>query len=174
MKELTKEGQYPQPIDVVWAAFTNGEAMAQWLMPNNFPAAPRVGDKFQFRFDPMGPMGGVIECEILELDPPRRMVWCWTGCKSDGKKMSTQRIEWTLTPRDGGTHVRLVQSDTGLMPFVMRFMMAFGWGTMLKRWLPRVAASFEQKDGAIVYRRMSNPPNKGHHRVTTVPDDFHK
>jgi len=174
MKQLIKEAVYPHPVDVVWAAFTDGEVMAQWLMPNNFPKAPKVGDRFEFRIDPMGPLGGTIECEILELDPPRRMVWSWVGCKATGKKMGPQRVEWELSTRDGGTHVRLVQSDVSKMPFIMRLMMAFGWGTMLKRWLPKVLGAFEREGAELRYRRLEKAPNRGHHGVKTVPAEFYK
>lgn len=174
MKQLVKESTYPYPPATVWAALTNGEALAQWLMPNNFPASPRVGDRFEFRIDPMGPLGGVIECEILELDPPRRMVWSWVGCKATGKKMGPQRVEWHLTEREGGTHLRLVQSDTAKMPWIMRLMMAFGWGTMMKRWLPTVLGAFSPEGGKLRYSRLEKAPNRGHHGVKTVPENFHK
>jgi uncharacterized protein YndB with AHSA1/START domain len=174
MKTLVKESSYPYPVEVVWTALTSGEPLAQWLMPNNFPAEPKVGDKFQFRIDPMGPLGGTIECEILEIEPPRRMVWSWVGCKASGAKMGPQRIEWELTYADGRTTVRLAQSDTSKMPFIMRLMMAFGWGTMLKRWLPKVLASFVPAASGPRYQRLAKAPNSGHHKTKTVPASFFK
>ena len=171
MKQLVKEASYPFPIELVWAALTRGEPLAQWLMPNNFPATPKVGDRFQFRIDPMGPLGGTIECEILELDPPRRMVWSWTGCKASGQKMGPQRIEWDLSASGNTTRLRLTQSDTALMPWIMRLMMAFGWGTMLKRWLPAVLAGFTPAGG---YTRLAKAPNRRHHGTKTVPESFFK
>jgi len=172
MKQLVKESIYAHPIEVVWAAFTNGEALAQWLMPNNFPANAKVGDRFQFRIDPMGPLGGTVECEILELEAPTRMVWSWTGCKASGKKMGPQRVEWQLTARGASTHLRLTQSDVGKMPFLMRLMMSFGWGTMVKKWLPRVLEGFEP--GSLRYQRLEKAPNSGHHKTKTVPGEFYK
>jgi uncharacterized protein YndB with AHSA1/START domain len=174
MKKLVKESSYPYPVDVVWAALTRGEPLAQWLMPNNFPAEPRVGDRFQFRIDPMGPLGGTVECEILELDPPRRMVWSWVGCKASGAKMGPQRVEWELVHREGRTSVRLTQADVSKMAFWMRLMMGFGWGTMLKRWLPKVLASFSQGAGGPAYQRLPKAPNSGHHKTNTVPEGFFK
>jgi uncharacterized protein YndB with AHSA1/START domain len=38
---------YPHPPEKVWRALTDPQAIAQWLMKNNFEA--RVGHKFQFR-----------------------------------------------------------------------------------------------------------------------------
>ncbi|MBX3380999.1 MAG: SRPBCC domain-containing protein [Phycisphaeraceae bacterium] len=172
MKQLVKESVYPYPIEVVWAALTNGEALAQWLMPNNFPACAKVGDTFQFRIDPMGPLGGTVECEILELAPPTRMVWSWTGCKASGVKMGPQRVEWELTARGTSTHLRLKQSDVGKMPFFMRLMMSFGWGTMVKRWLPKILVRFEE--GTLRYQRLEKAPNSGHHKTKTVPAEFYR
>ncbi len=172
MKQLIKQASYPHPIELVWAALTDGEPLAQWLMPNNFPAAPKVGDRFEFRIDPMGPLGGTIECEILELDPPRRMVWSWTGCKASGAKMGPQRVEWHLSSQGGRTQLRLVQSDTSKMPWIMRLMMAFGWGTMLNRWLPKVLGAFEPGAGRPAYRRLAKAPNSRHHGTKTVPPSF--
>lgn len=171
MKQLIKQAMYPYPIELVWAALTRGEPLAQWLMPNNFPTCPKVGDRFEFRIDPMGPLGGTIECEILELDPPRTMVWSWVGCKASGKKMGPQRIEWRLTAQGNQTQLTLTQSDTSKMPFIMRLMMAFGWGTMMKRWLPTILGQFEPGGS---YRRLAKAPNSRHHGTKTVPDSFHK
>lgn len=52
---------------------------------------------------------------------------------------------WTLTPeRQGDTGgTRLVLEHYGIenIPWLQRAMMNFGWRTMVKRWIPRVAAS---------------------------------
>lgn len=171
MKQLIKKATYPYPIDLVWAALTRGEPLAQWLMPNNFPESPKVGDRFEFRIDPMGPLGGTIECEILELEPPRKMVWSWVGCKATGRKMGPQRIEWELKADGAQTHLTLTQSDTSKMPMIMRLMMAFGWGTMTRRWLPKVLAQFDARG---TYTRLAKAPNSKHHGTKTVPGSFHK
>jgi uncharacterized protein YndB with AHSA1/START domain len=174
MSALNKEAFYPYPVEAVWAALTNGEAVAQWLMPNNIQSPPRVGDRFEFRVDPLPFIGGLVECEVLEVDPPRRLVWSWIGAKEGGRKRPPQRVEWELVPREDGTLLRLRQSDVDKLPWIMRTMMAFGWGTMLKRWLPKIIANFQLNGGSWTYRRLAKPPNRGHHGVKTIPPTFYK
>ena len=41
---------YPHPPDRVWTALTSSEALAAWLMPNDFEA--RAGHQFTFRTRP--------------------------------------------------------------------------------------------------------------------------
>ena len=49
-RDLHFEVVYLLPPEKVWRALADCEAIAQWLMPNDF--APRVGHKFQFRTSP--------------------------------------------------------------------------------------------------------------------------
>jgi uncharacterized protein YndB with AHSA1/START domain len=63
----------PHPVDRVRAALTSSEALAAWLMPNDFQ--PAVGHHFTFRTEPAPGFDGVVRCEVLELDPPQRMAW---------------------------------------------------------------------------------------------------
>ena len=173
-KVLYKKAQYAHPPEIVWAALTNGEALAQWLMPNNFKA--EVGHEFEFRVDPMPFISGAVRCRVLELEPPRRMVWSWLNvCRAGKRQFPPMRIEWTLTPLDGGTLLELRQTGLEGQPWIFGLMMSMGWGTMLKRWLPRVSAQFERAGGGeLRYRRLDKPPNRGHHKTRTVPDTFFK
>ena len=172
-KVLYKKAQYAHAPDVVWAALTNGEALAQWLMPNDFK--PEIGHHFEFRVDPAPFYTGIVQCQVLELDPGRRMVWSWTTVnRPDKPPLPTMRLEWTLTPRDGGTLLELRQTGLEGMPWLLGLMMSMGWSTMLKRWLPKVAAQFERGGAALRYRRLGKAPNRGHHKTRTVPDGFFK
>jgi uncharacterized protein YndB with AHSA1/START domain len=72
---------YPHPVARVWAALTSSEALAAWLMPNDF--RPVAGHRFTFRTRPAPGFDGIVRCEVLELDPPRRMVWSWAGGNID-------------------------------------------------------------------------------------------
>ncbi len=174
MKVLVKETLLPYPQDLVWASLTRGPALAQWLMPNNFPDAPRAGDKFEFRMDPVPLIGSTVRCEILEIDPPNRMVWSWTGLSNKGALQGTQRIEWTLTAKEAGTQLSMNQGDMNALPWIMRTMMTMGWGTMLGRWLPVVLQAFVQRDGAWIYQPVQAAPNRSHHSAKTVPASFFK
>ena len=79
-RTLRKEVFLPHPPEDVWLALTDPQALAEWLMPNNFE--PVAGRKFRFHVDPMpGPYPGGSECEVLEVDAPRRLVYNVGVCK---------------------------------------------------------------------------------------------
>jgi uncharacterized protein YndB with AHSA1/START domain len=121
---------YPHPIDRVWAALTSSEALAAWLMPNDF--APEVGHRFKFRTRPAPGFDGTVRCQVLELEPPRRMVWTWAGGNID------TTVTFTLDELDdGGTRLRLHQVGFhGLGALLTRRILARGYRRMLSRLLP--------------------------------------
>jgi uncharacterized protein YndB with AHSA1/START domain len=96
------ERVFPHPAEKVWRALTENPLITQWLMKNDFE--PEVGRKFQFRFDPMPNWDGIIDCEVLAIDHLKQLSYTWG---SFGLKTV---VLWTLTPADGGTHVRMEQS----------------------------------------------------------------
>jgi uncharacterized protein YndB with AHSA1/START domain len=76
------------------------------MMNNDFE--PVVGRKFQFRAEPLPNWNGVVDCEVLVVDPPQRLSYNWgVGGSETGLQWV---VLWTLTPADGGTHVRMEQS----------------------------------------------------------------
>ena len=92
-RDLKFEAVYPYPPARVWQALTDPKEIEQWLMPNDF--APRLGHKFQFRV-PKPPRGwrGIVDCEVLVVEPPRRLSYTWQG---DPKHRPT-KVMWTLEP----------------------------------------------------------------------------
>ena len=68
---------FPHPPEKVWRALTDPELLASWLMPNDF--APAAGHKFRFRSRPMGDWDGVVDCEVLEIEPHRILRYSWEG-----------------------------------------------------------------------------------------------
>lgn len=83
----------------VWDGLTDPDALADWLMPNDFVA--EVGRSFTLVPDHPTPWNGDVECRVLQLLPPKRMVWSW---RSEGMASPT-RVEFVLTPRPGGTEL---------------------------------------------------------------------
>lgn len=100
--ELRFREVYPHPIEAVWAAVTDSAALAVWLMPNDFE--PRVGKRFTFRDAPTPEWRGCMECEVLALEPPTRMVWSWR--RSD--EGDVNQVEIRLRTVAGGTELTLV------------------------------------------------------------------
>ena len=125
--DLRFERTFPHPPEKVWQAIANREALAIWLMPNDFE--PRVGHKFNFRTDPVpaGDFDGIVHCEVLVCEPPRRLAYSWKGGGIDTV------VTWTLTVAAGQTH--LVMEHTGFEgprgEFVAN-MMRGGWAKMIE------------------------------------------
>jgi uncharacterized protein YndB with AHSA1/START domain len=96
------EREMPHPVEKIWRALTQGPLIEEWLMKNDFQ--PVVGHKFQFRSTPMPQWNGIIDSEVLVIEPNSRLSYSWgsLGLKSV--------VAWTLTPTKEGTHVRMEQS----------------------------------------------------------------
>jgi uncharacterized protein YndB with AHSA1/START domain len=101
-RTLVIERVFPHPPEKLWRAFTESPLIAQWLVNNDFE--PVVGRKFQFRAEPMPKWNGVIDGEVLIVDPLKQLSYSWSSMGLDTV------VLWTLTPAEGGTHVRMEQS----------------------------------------------------------------
>ena len=131
MSTIKQENFYPHPAERVWRALTDSEAMNAWLMENDFK--PVVGHRFQFRTKPAPGFDGIVKCQVLELDAPRRLVYSWHGGGLE------TMVTWTLTPSPGGTTVRLEHAGfEGVKGYLVRTMLAKGWGKMAKGSFPAV------------------------------------
>ena len=94
---------FTEPIEEVWHAITDSHMLTLWLMGNDFE--PRVGARFVLRqTDPAPWWRGWVECEVLELQEPTRMVWSW----SDGsEEHGPTRIIFELRTEGEGTRLTL-------------------------------------------------------------------
>jgi uncharacterized protein YndB with AHSA1/START domain len=101
-RTLVIERVFPHPPEKLWRALTQSPLIAQWLMNNDF--RPVVGRKFQFRSEPVPNWDGVIDCEVQIVDPLKRLSYSWSALGLDSV------VLWTLTPAEGGTHLRMEQS----------------------------------------------------------------
>lgn len=167
-KSLRKEVLLPHSPEDVWLALTTPEAIAEWLMPNDF--RPEVGHKFRLQVDGMWRFSGINECQVLEVDPPRKLVYSWVVVPADPRQPRHEPmiLTWTLTPERDGT--RLVLEQTGLehIHWFYRLAMAMGWGRYLKSLLPKVLANVSGgrfTPGAI-------PPRKRCYSMRKIPDDL--
>jgi uncharacterized protein YndB with AHSA1/START domain len=99
---LVIEREMPHPPEKIWRALTESSLIDEWLMKNDFKLA--VGHRFQFRATPVPNWSGVIDCEVLVVEPNSRLAYSWGTLR-----MGTV-VTWTLTPTPGGTHFRMEQS----------------------------------------------------------------
>ncbi len=96
-------------------------------MSNDFE--PVVGRNFQFRTDPKPNWNGVVDCKVLIVEPLQRLSYSWgVGKEGDG-------LQWvvllTLTPAEGGTHLRMEQSGFTSDQKAAYYGANYGWQKML-------------------------------------------
>jgi uncharacterized protein YndB with AHSA1/START domain len=101
-RTLVIEREMPHPQEKIWRALTEGKLIEEWLMKNDFQ--PVVGHRFSFRATPVPNWNGVIESEVLVVEPKSRLSYGW------GTLGLESVVTWTLTPTEGGTHVRMEHS----------------------------------------------------------------
>ncbi len=128
MSSIEKEIVYPVAPAAVWRGLTDREALATWLMPNDF--TPQVGHRFTLRTRPAPGFDGTVHCQVLELEEPRRMVWSWRGGPIDTV------VTFDLDEVRGGTRLRFRQEGfSGFRENLVRLMLAQGWRRVYGRGL---------------------------------------
>ena len=105
---LVVEREMPHPAEKVWRALTQGSLIEEWLMKNDFQ--PVVGHKFNFRATPMPHWNGVTDCEVLIVEPNKRLSYKWSASGEEAAKGLKTGVTWTLTSTKGGVLVRMEQS----------------------------------------------------------------
>jgi uncharacterized protein YndB with AHSA1/START domain len=103
---LVVERVFPHPPQKLWRALTENTLLAQWMMQNDF--APEVGKRFQFHAEPSPKWNSIVDCEVLVVEPLQRLSYTWGVAGPESGMQWT--VLWTLTPAEGGTHLRMEQS----------------------------------------------------------------
>ncbi len=106
-RSVVMERELPHPPEKVWRALTVGPLLEEWLMKNDFE--PVVGHKFSFRTAPMPHWNGIVECEVLAVEPNRRLSYRWNAESGGAAGRLETIVTWTLTPTKGGVLVRMEQ-----------------------------------------------------------------
>lgn len=101
-RSVVIEKVFAHSPEKLWRALTEPALLTQWLLWNNF--LPEIGREFQFRNEPVGGWDGVIDCTVLVLDPLQRLAYSWRALGLEST------VEFTLTPAEGGTHLRMEHS----------------------------------------------------------------
>ena len=142
-RNIELETLYPYPIETVWKALTDRDAISQWLMENDFE--PRLGHKFQFRAKPMGGWDGIVNGEVLEVDPPKRLRYSWKTNVID------TMLTITLQTVAEGTALKLEHTGfRGFKPVVISFLMGSGWKGILRKHLPGVLRRSQEMNTSAV------------------------
>lgn len=103
-KTLVIEETFPHPPEKVWRALTEPRLIEAWLMKNDFK--PAVGHRFNLK----GEWGGVLDCEVLAVEPHKSLSYTWNFAHEDAAYNLTSIVTFTLTPTKEGTRLRVQQS----------------------------------------------------------------
>ena len=117
------------PIQRVWHALTDPATLSRWMMFETDDFEPVVGHAFRLRST--SGWSGVIDCEVTEVDEPRRLSYTWaTGGVGDTRHATV--VTWTLTEAEGGV-TRLHLEQSGFRPEARQEIggARYGWKNML-------------------------------------------
>jgi uncharacterized protein YndB with AHSA1/START domain len=103
-RSVIVEREFPFAPERLWRALTQPHLIEEWLMKNDFK--PAVGHRFNLR----GEWGGVLDCEVLAIEPNKTLSYTWIFAHDDAAYNLTSVVTFTLTPTSTGTHLRMEQS----------------------------------------------------------------
>jgi uncharacterized protein YndB with AHSA1/START domain len=149
------------PPERVWRALTEAPTLGRWFMPTE-DFEPKLGHAFTFRMKPQRGWDGVTHCEVLELEPLRRIAYAYRGQATGEKTLACAGIHSPAVKRagrgiltrldtvlrfsleaertcSGEEETRLVLEHQGFEGFqltLVGLVMDMGWRKVLKRLLP--------------------------------------
>jgi uncharacterized protein YndB with AHSA1/START domain len=103
-RSVVVERDFAFPPEKLWRALTQPHLIAEWLMKNDFDAV--VGHRFNLR----GDWGGVLDCEVLTVEPNKTLAYTWDFPNDDPAFNVKTVVTFTLTPTGAGTHLRMEQA----------------------------------------------------------------
>lgn len=108
VRSVSVEREFPHPPEKLWRALTQPHLIQEWLMRNDF--VPAVGHRFNLS----GDWGGVLDCEVLEVEPNEVLSYTWNFAHADPAFDLRSVVTFTLAPTGTGTRLRVEQ--TGFRP----------------------------------------------------------
>ena len=133
-RTLVIEREMPYPPEKIWRALTRGPLIKEWLMDNDFQ--PVVGHGFSFRSTPVPNWNGVIDSEVLVVEPSKKLSYTW------GTMGMESVVVWTLIPTSGGTLLRMEQSGFGSDQDAAYKGATYGWNKFIGN-MERVVAALQ-------------------------------
>ena len=104
LRTVTLERDFAHAPQKLWRALTQPHLISEWLMDNDF--APQVGHRFKLR----GEWGGVLDCEVLIVEPEKTLSYTWDFDSDDPAYALKSVVTFTLTPTADGARLRMEQS----------------------------------------------------------------
>ncbi len=131
---LVIEREFPHMPEKIWRALTESNLIQQWLMQNDFE--PAVGRKFNLRSTPVPDWNGVIDGNVLTVEPQRLLSYTWASMGLETV------VTFTLTATAAGTHLRMEQSGFPGTDTPYYKGASYGWQSFLGK-LEQVVAGLE-------------------------------
>jgi uncharacterized protein YndB with AHSA1/START domain len=140
IEDIWQDIEIAAPPARVWQVLTGEGLVEQWLGCMGYKA--EIGTIFYMQQDKAkraaGDTSGATHCELLALEPPRRMIFSWYY-----PDMPKTEVMITLEPAGTGTRVALVHTGwdqyDGDQIKAIRDALAGGWGSYVLPQLKRVA-----------------------------------
>ena len=137
---------FQQPPAEVWEYLTRPELIEQWLMKTDFK--PIAGYKFRFTFEPKNDSKyeGIVDCEVLEVDPFTKLSYSWNGNTQDRTRSFKSKVVWTLMPKGSGTELQLQHDGFTFPDDILTH--SSGWNVCLKRFEERLNTLTNERTNA--------------------------
>lgn len=103
-RSVVVERELAHPPEKLWRALTEPHLIEEWLMKNDFK--PTIGHRFNLS----GEWGGVLDCEVLVVEPNKELAYTWNFVHDDAAFNLRSVVTFTLTATRTGTHLRVEQS----------------------------------------------------------------
>jgi len=103
MAEIKHQIPIKAAPEKVYAALATQKGLRGWWTADT-KADEKAGGEAEFGFERRGM---IFRMTIEKLDPGKQVVW---SCHGDHPEWNGTRLNWQLTPQDGGTTLRFSQS----------------------------------------------------------------
>ena len=133
-RSVVIEKDFPHPPERVWRALTQSALIREWLMDNDFE--PVVGHGFKFQSKPVPNWNGIIDGEVLVVEPYKKLSYTW-GTMGMGTV-----VVFTLAATSTGTLLRMEHSGFRADQEANYQGATYGWRKFLGN-LERVVAALQ-------------------------------
>jgi len=103
---VTREVVIDASPETVWEFLSDPEKIRRWK-GIDVSFEPRAGSGYRIEVVP----GHTVAGEVVELDPPRRLVYTWGWEGDENVPPGSTTVEYELVPEGAGTRLRLTHSD---------------------------------------------------------------
>lgn len=129
-KEIYIVREFNHSIERVWFAISNSEALASWLMPNNFKL--EAGTDFQFIAPKQPGFDGIVRCRLIDFEIPHYLRYSWQGGPLKNATTVTFRLKSL-----GQNRTQMEFTHAGfegfIASYIVRFILGQGWKSLLSK-----------------------------------------